>query len=106
MVGFFFQDMEILTTQTTEQIIKIIPRVLNTDVHLYLVDKEQESNVIDLDITATIKNEFLNIPITANFLKEGRKYHITITDLSGVRLWQGLALCTDKTDLQNYKIYE
>mgnify|MGYP000017638893 CR=1 FL=1 len=98
--------MEILKTQTTEQSIKIIPRVLQTDVHLYLVDKEQEINVIDLDVTGVIENEFLTIPLTANFFKEGRKYHIKVTDANGVRLWMGLAMCTDKTDLQNYKIYE
>lgn len=98
--------MQILTTQITEQSIKIIPRVLQTDVHLYLVDKEQESNVLDLDVTGVVENEFLTIPLTANFFKEGRKYHIEVTNANGVRLWMGLAMCTDKTDLQNYKIYE
>ena len=67
--------MEILKTLSTEQSIKVIPRELTTDVHFYLVDKEQERNVID-------------------------------ENLSGARIWQGLALCTDKTDLQEYKIYE
>lgn len=98
--------MEILKTLTTEQSIKVIPRELTTDVRFYLVDKEQESNVIDENITVTIDGEFIIVPFTASFFKEGRKYFIEIKNLTGQRIWQGLALCTDKTDLQEYKIYE
>ena len=98
--------MEIIKTDITEQSIKVIPRELLTSVKFYLVDKEQEDNVIDETITTVIENEFITIPFTANFFKEGRKYFIKVSNLSNERIWQGLAFCTDKTDLQNYKINE
>lgn len=98
--------MIIIKKQITEQTFKVMPRELTENVNLYLVDKEQEDNVINENVLVTIENGFINVPFTASFLKEGRKYHIRIDNLSGVRIWQGLALCTDKTDLQNYKIYE
>ena len=60
--------MEIIKTVTSEQQIKIIPRELLNSVRLYLVDKEQESNVIDEVINVTNVNEFMVVPFTANFL--------------------------------------
>ena len=96
--------MEIIRTEVTEQTIKLIPRELLTSVRFTMVDKEQESNSIDEIVTCTIQNEFITIPFTASFFKEGRKYFIKIYNLSDVRIWQDEALCTDQTDLQNYKI--
>ena len=96
--------MEIIKTLTTEQEIKIIPRQLLYSVRLYLVDKEQESNVINEIVNVTIVNEFMIVPFTANFFKEGRKYFIKIYNELNERIWQGEAFCTDATDLQNYKI--
>ena len=96
--------MEIIKTLTTEQTIKVIPRELLTSVKFLLEDKEQESNVIDETIATTVQNEFITIPFTASFFKEGRCYFITVKDMSGNRIWQGEAFCTDDTDLQNYKI--
>lgn len=96
--------MEIIKTLTSEQQIKIIPRELLNSVRLYLVDKEQESNVIDEVINVTNVNEFMVVPFTANFFKEGRKYFIKIYNDLNQRIWQGEAFCTDATDLQNYKI--
>ena len=48
--------MEIIKTLTTEQQIKIIPRELLNSVRLYLVDKEQESNIIDEVVNVTNVN--------------------------------------------------
>ena len=40
--------MEIVTTSTSQQTLKIIPRELITDVRFILEDKEQESNNLDI----------------------------------------------------------
>jgi hypothetical protein len=96
--------MEIVTTSTSEQTFKIIPRELITDVRFILVDKEQESNNIDVTIVCSIFNEFLIVPFTIPFFKEGRKYFIKILNLDNERIWMGEAFCTNDTDLQNYKI--
>ncbi len=98
--------MEIIKTDITEQTITVIPRELLTSVRFVLVDKEQESNIIDETVTSTVLNEFITIPFTASFFKEGKKYFLQVFNLSDVRIWQGEALCTDKTDLQNYNINE
>ena len=96
--------MEIVTTSTSEQTFKIIPRELTTDVRFILVDKEQESNNVDVTIVCSIFNEFLIVPFTIPFFKEGRKYFIKILNLNNERIWMGEAFCTNDTDLQNYKI--
>ncbi len=96
--------MEIFRTVDTEQTITVIPRELLTSVRLYIEDKEQPGNEIDEIVVSTIENEFITVPFSANFFKEGRRYWIVIYNLSDERIWMGEALCTDKTDLQNYKI--
>jgi hypothetical protein len=96
--------MEIVTTSTSEQTFKVIPRELTTDVRFILVDKEQESNNLDVTIVCSIFNEFLIVPFTIPFFKEGRKYFIKILNLNNERIWMGEAFCTNDTDLQNYKI--
>ena len=96
--------MEIVTTSVSEQTIKIIPRELISTVRFVLSDKEQPSNEIDESITCTIENEFLIIPFTVNFFKEGRRYFIRVLNAQNERIWLGEALCTDNNDLQNYKI--
>ena len=99
--------MIIITTAATEQEIKIIPRKLISIIHFHLVDKEQSANNINAIITASVNNEFMTIPFTASFLKEGRKYFITVHEKIGnseARIWQGEALCTNQTDIQNYNI--
>ncbi len=68
--------MEIVTTSTSEQTFKIIPRELTTDVRFILCDKEQVSNNLDVTIVCSIFNEFLIVPFTIPFFKEGRKYVI------------------------------
>jgi len=96
--------MEIVTTSTSQQTLKVIPRELITDVRFILEDKEQESNNIDVTLICSIFNEFLIVPFTIPFFKEGRKYFIKILNLDNKRIWQGEAFCTNDTDLQNYKI--
>ena len=96
--------MEIVTTSTDAQTIKIIPRQLITDVRFVLEDKEQPSNNVDVTLLCEVQNEFLNVTFTIPFFKEGRKYFIKIFNLEGQRLWLGEAFCTNNTDLQNYKI--
>ena len=96
--------MEIVTTSTDAQTIKIIPRQLTTDVRFVLEDKEQPSNNVDVTLLCEVQNEFLNVTFTIPFFKEGRKYFIKIFNLEGQRLWLGVAFCTNNTDLQNYKI--
>ena len=96
--------MEIVTTTVSEQTIKVIPRELTTSVRFILSDKEQPINEIDENITCTIDNEFLIIPFTANFFKEGRRYFIRVLNGQNERIWLGEAFCTDDNDLQNYKI--
>ena len=98
--------MEIIKTDITEQTIKVIPRELLTSVRFFLVDKQNEDNFIDLITTATVQSEFITIPFTVNFFKEGGKYFIKVYNLSDERIWQGHAFCTDQTDLQNYDINE
>ena len=96
--------MEIVTTSTSEQTIKILPRELTTDVRFVLEDKEQPINNVDVTLICSIFNEFLIVPFTIPFFKEGRKYFIKIFNLDGDRIWLGEAFCTNATDLQNYKI--
>ena len=102
MVSFFY--MEILRTTTSEQTIKIIPRELITEVRFILKDKEQDSNIIDQNIICSIHNEFIIVPFTVNFFKEGRKYDIKILNLQDKKIWFGIGFCTDATDLQNFKL--
>lgn len=96
--------MQIITTSTSEQTIKVIPRELLTEVRFILEDKEQPGNIIDENIICTIQNEFIIVPFTVSIFKEGRRYFITILNMSDERIWLGEAFCTDSTDLQNYKI--
>lgn len=104
MVSFFF--MEIIKTSVSQQNIKIIPRELLTSVRFILVDKEQETNIIDEIVTTSIDGEFIIVPFSSNFFKEGRRYFITILNNENKRIWLGEAFCTDSNDLQNYKINE
>ena len=96
--------MEIITTTSAEQTIKVIPRELLTEVHFILEDKEQESNKIDESIICSISDEFIIVPFNAPFFKEGRNYFIRILNANGDRIWMGEAFCTNQTDLQNYSI--
>lgn len=96
--------MAIVRTTTSEQTIKVTPRELLTEVRFILEDKEQPSNIIDENIICSIQNEFIIVPFSANFFKEGRRYFIRILNLTDDRIWLGEAFCTDETDLQNYKI--
>ena len=96
--------MEIVTTSTDAQTIKIITRQLTTDVRFVLEDKEKPSNNVDVTLLCEVQNEFLNVTFTIPLFKEGRKYLIKIFNLEGQSLWLGEAFCTNNTDLQNYKI--
>lgn len=98
--------MEIVSTSTSKQVIKIIPRELVTDLYVYVVDKQNDSKFINQNEIGLINNEFLTVPFTATFFKEGGYYFIKVDNVSGDRIWQGELFCTDKTDLQNYKIDE
>lgn len=98
--------MEIIRTIDTTQNIKVLPRELITSVRFILEDKEQPSNIIDTNVTATIINDFIQIPFSGNFFKEGRRYFIKVLNGSDERIWMGEAYCTDKTDLQNFKVDE
>ena len=104
MIKIYAFFMEIVTTSTEAQTIKILPRQLTTDVRFVLEDKEQPSNNVDVTLLCEVQNEFLNVTFTIPFFKEGRKYFIKIFNLEGQRLWLGEAFCTNATDLQNYKI--
>lgn len=96
--------MEIIRTTDLEQSIKVLPRSLDSSVRFELIDKEQESNKIDQMVISTIEDDFIIVPFSANFFKEGRNYFISIYNTSDERIWRGEAFCTDETDLQNYSI--
>lgn len=96
--------MEIVRPITTEQTLKILPREMTNDVRFILEDKEDPNNKVDVTLLCFQEKEYLILPFTIPFFKIGRHYFIRVENTEGNRIWLGEAFCTDKEDLQNYKI--
>jgi len=91
--------MEILTTATTVQSLKIVTRkdvVLPT---LTLTDKSTRTSS-DIIVTKTTSGDYMVLSAAFN-LKEGTQYSYRVKD--GLEeLYRGLIFCTDQSNLDNY----
>lgn len=91
--------MEILTTATTVQSLKIVTRkdvVLPT---LTLTDKSTRTSS-DVVVTKTTEGDYMVLSAEFN-LKEGTQYSYRVKD--GLEeIYRGLIFCTDQSNLDNY----
>lgn len=91
--------MEILTTATTVQSLKIVTRkdvVLPT---LTLTDKSTRTSS-DVVVTKTTEGDYMVLSAAFN-LKEGTQYSYRVKD--GLEeIYRGLIFCTDQSNLDNY----
>jgi len=91
--------MNILTTSTEAQILRVIPRVYASNVTVYIIDENTKvSN--SYSVTTSLLNGYMEISLTLSLI-EGRFYTLEVKDASNV-LFRGRILCTDQIDLARY----
>lgn len=95
--------MEILTTSTAEQSIRIIPRADATSPTLSLTDKSTRTTS-DITVTKTTEEDFMVLAGTFALL-EGNQYSFVVKD-GVVEIYRGLIFCTDQVNLDKYFINE
>jgi predicted small secreted protein len=93
--------MEILTTSSSSQSIKISPRKDATSPTLTLKNKSTRKTST-VSVTKTTEGEFMKLTGTFS-LKEGEQYSFTVKDGSDI-IYRGLIFCTDQTELDKYFI--
>jgi len=93
--------MQILTTSTSNQSIKISPRKDATSPTLILKNKSTR-NTSTVSVTKDTEGDFMKL--TGEFsLKEGEQYSFTVKDNSDI-IYRGLIFCTEQTELDKYFI--
>jgi len=93
--------MEVLTTSSSAQSIKIIARKDATSPTFELIDKDKRKTTT-VTVTKTTDDDFMVLTGTFS-LKEGRQYGFRVKDGSE-EIYRGLILCTDQTDLDKFFI--
>ena len=85
--------MIIMSTQSTSQTFKVIPRRLNaTSISL---TEEGASVVENISVSSSVDSYFLNVTGVFN-LKEGGRYSFKLFDGAG-EVFRGLMICTDQS---------
>jgi hypothetical protein len=95
--------MEILTTSTAEQSIRIIPRADAISPTLSLTDKSTRTTSA-ITVTKTTEEDFMVLAGTFA-LSEGNQYSFVVKD-GIVEIYRGLIFCTDQVNLDKYFINE
>jgi len=91
--------MEILTTSTANQAIRIIPRADATNPTLSLTDKSTRKTIA-VTVTKTTDEDFM--VLTGSFaLIEGNQYSFVVKN-GTAELYRGMIFCTDQTVLDKY----
>jgi len=93
--------MNVLTTSTGSQSIKIAPRKDVTSPTLSLTNKETRKTST-VSVTKTTEGEYMKLTGTFS-LTEGTQYSFVVKDGSDI-IYRGLIFCTDQTELDNYFI--
>jgi predicted small secreted protein len=93
--------MEILTTSSSSQSIKIAPRKDAASPTLTLKNKSTRKTST-VSVAKTTEGEFMKLTGTFS-LKEGEQYSFTVKDGSDI-IYRGLIFCTDQTELDKYFI--
>ena len=91
---FSYFSMEILTTSTSNQSLKIIPRADASSPTLSLYDKSTRT------VVKTSEDDYMVLTGTFS-LKEGNQYTFRVKDGS-TEIYRGLIFCTDQSDLDKY----
>lgn len=86
--------MKVLTTSSSEQIFKVVPREYVTSSTLEIRD-ESSNTTQSYSITNTTDGDFLNVPATLS-LKEGRYYQMTLKKTDGTVIYRDKIFCTDQ----------
>ena len=93
--------MEVLTTSTGNQSLKIVPRKDATSPTFELTDKSKRTKST-VSVTKATEGEYMKL--TGAFsLREGESYSFKVKDGSEV-IYRGLIFCTDQTDLDKYYV--
>jgi hypothetical protein len=91
--------MEILTTSTDSQSLKIVTRADASSPTLSLTDKSTRTTS-DVSVSKTLEDDYM--VLTGAFsLKEGNQYTYRVKDGS-TEIYRGLIFCTDQTGLDKY----
>lgn len=96
---FSYFSMEILTTSTSNQSLKIIPRADASSPTLSLYDKSTRTTST-ISVSKTTEDDYMVLTGTFS-LKEGNQYTFRVKDGS-TEIYRGLIFCTDQTDLDKY----
>ncbi len=91
--------MEVLTTSTGSQSLRIVPRKASSSPTLELTDKSKRTTST-VAVTSTVEGEYTKLTGTFS-LTEGVSYSFKVKDGSEV-IYRGLIFCTDQTDLDKY----
>lgn len=91
--------MEILTTSTDSQSLKIITRADASSPTLSLTDKSTRTTS-DVSVSKTSESDYMVLTGTFS-LKEGNQYTYRVKDGSK-EIYRGLIFCTDQTGLDKY----
>ena len=87
--------MKILTTSTSNQTIKVVPREYVTTATLVLRDDTTNAETTD-SVTPTTVGDYSQI-INSYTLKEGRFYDMTLKNSGGAVIYKDKIFCTDQT---------
>ena len=94
-------SMEVLTTSTNNQSLKIIPRADASSPTLSLTDKSTRTTST-VSVSKSTSDDYM--VLTGAFsLKEGNQYGFRVKDGS-TEIYRGLIFCTDQSNLDKYFI--
>ena len=91
--------MEILTTSTSNQSLKIVPRSDASSPTLSLTDKSTRTTST-VSVSKTSQGDYMVLTGTFS-LKEGNQYTFRVKDGS-TEIYRGLIFCTDQSNLDKY----
>jgi len=99
--SFSYLGMEILTTSTSSQSLKIVPRKDVSSPTFILKDKSTRTEST-ITVTKTTDGDYMVLSAVFS-LKEGSQYSFKVKD--GLEeIYRGLIFCTDQTNLDNYSV--
>ncbi len=86
--------MKVLTTSSSEQTFKVVPREYETSTTLEIRDESLNTSV-SYSTTNTVVGDYLNIPVTLS-LNEGKFYEMTLKKTDGTIIYRDKIFCTDQ----------
>lgn len=100
--------MHVLTTSTSNQTLKIVPRESVSNVSVVLIDKSERKEVSDIDDSCSTVDGISTITVQfdgSSQLVEGRYYSLTVKDRDNENnvVYRGMVFCTDQTDYNKYE---